>query len=493
LALLQEEAVEPTRRRDVRRLDGFSFTKPPTAKGPLPLPPPPARAGAQPVPDDKKPQDDRHLLPRSSSLEDKFQSLRSYRKAEGQCIRCGERWRPGHKCAPVMQLHALQEVWNLCQDEFDMSECSANEEVSSVTTEENAPAQLFLLMSASATSGNASVRSMQFTGSIEGHDILILVDSGSSHSFIDSSVAAQLLGVCAMPSTISVQVANGSSVPCSQEIPMAVWTVQGYEFHSNLKVLPLGSYDMILGMDWLEAFSPMKVHKTQKWISIPYGPTQVLLQGQLPDSDAGAVVQVFHIASDAAAPAQLAVHPSVQLLLDEFSAVFAEPQSLPPRRACDHTIPLIPGAQPVSVRPYRYAPALKTEIETQVTEMLQSGLIRPSTSAFSSPVLLVRKKDGKWRFCVDYRLLNALTIKSKFPIPVIDELLDELSHASWFSVLDLHAGFNQIRLAPGEEHKTAFQTHWGHFEFSVMSFGLTGAPNTIQGAMNTTLHPVDES
>jgi hypothetical protein len=122
--------------------------------------------------------------------------------------------------------------------------------------------------------------------------------------------------------------------------------------------------------------------------------------------------------------------------------------------------------------------------------MLQSGLIQPSTSAFSSPVLLVRKKDGGWRLCVDYRMLNALTVKSKFPIPVIDELLDELSHASWFSVLDLRAGFNQIRLAPGEEHKTAFQTHWGQFEYTIMSFGLTGAPNTFQGAMNTTLHPL---
>lgn len=87
-------------------------------------------------------------------------------------------------------------------------------------------------------------------------------------------------------------------------------------------------------------------------------------------------------------------------------------------------------------------------------------------------------------------MLNALTVKSKSPIPVIDELLDELSSARWFSCLDLRTGFNQICLAPGEEHKTAFQTHWGHFEFTIMVFGLTGAPNTFQGAMNTTLKPL---
>lgn len=120
--------------------------------------------------------------------------------------------------------------------------------------------------------------------------------------------------------------------------------------------------------------------------------------------------------------------------------------------------------------------------------MLQSGLIQPSTSSFSLVVLLVRKKDNSWRFCVDYRMLNSLTVKSKFPILVVDELLDELSQAQWFTCLDLRAGFNQIRLAHGEEYKTAFQTHWGQFKFTVMSFGLTGAPNTFQGAMNSTLH-----
>jgi transposase InsO family protein len=122
--------------------------------------------------------------------------------------------------------------------------------------------------------------------------------------------------------------------------------------------------------------------------------------------------------------------------------------------------------------------------------MLQSGLIQPSRSPFSSAVLLVKKKDGSFRFCVDFQQLNAITAKSKYPVPVIEELLDELTGASWFSSLDLTAGYHQIRLRPGEEPKTAFQTHSGHYEFRVMAFGLSGAPATFLKAMNTTLHPL---
>ena len=122
-------------------------------------------------------------------------------------------------------------------------------------------------------------------------------------------------------------------------------------------------------------------------------------------------------------------------------------------------------------------------------EILSQGLILHSHSSFSSPVLLVRKKDGGYRFCVDFRHLNALTLKSKFPVPVFDQLMDELAHARWFSTLDLRASFHQILLREGEEFKTAFQTHLGQYEFRVMAFGLTGAPGTFQGAMNTTLAP----
>jgi hypothetical protein len=349
--------------------------------------------------------------------------------------------------------------------------------------------QLFLALSKEATSGCEGPRTMRLQGSIMGVPVMLLVDSGSSHTFINQSLLPYLNHLQTQTIDVQVQVASGEVLHCDRILKHVSWAVNDCTFTTDMKVLPLGHFDVILGMDWLEVFSPMQVHWKHKWLALPYQGATAILQGITLAIPEEIIVHICSIVDPTPLPAD-SVRPEVAVILEEFAMVFQPLSQLPPKRACDHVIPLIPGAKSVHIRPYKYPPSLKDEIEKQVADMLHKGIIQPSTSAFSSPILLVRKKDGSWRFCIDYRYLNAMTLKSKLPIPMFDELMDELAKAKWFSSLDLNSGYHQIGLKKGEAYKTTFQTHFGLFEFNVMTFGLCGAPGTFQGAMNCTLAPL---
>ena len=439
LAALQEEVGDSFCRREFRCPDPPQPPKP-ASRGPLPLPAP--LRPAPPLPTQAADRRGVEASRAESSLEARAAALRTYRRAMGLCYKCGEKWSRDHSCAATVQLHVVQELWELFQLDDDLPELQSDMEAPSD--------HLFLAISKAAVNGISAARTVRFSGSIQHIPVSILVDSGSSTSFISCQLAAQLSGVQKLQAPVPVQVADGSTLSCTSVLAQAQWFIGEVSFQFDLKVLPLTAYDIIICMDWLEAFSPMTVHWQQKWMQISYEGQSIILQGELPVQLDNLLIQVCVLTDSVVQQSELSLLPlDIRLLVDQFGELFEEPSELPPSRACDHDIPMIPGARPVNIRPYRYPPALRDEIEKQVADMLQKGLMQPSSSSFSSPILLVKKKDGSYRFCVDFRHLNALTMKSKFPVPVFDQLMDELASASWFSNFDLWAGFHQILLKPG--------------------------------------------
>ncbi|GJP66287.1 hypothetical protein CLOP_g23177 [Closterium sp. NIES-67] len=182
----------------------------------------------------------------------------------------------------------------------------------------------------------------------------------------------------------------------------------------------------------------------------------------------------------------------IKELLKEFQDILPDdlPNELPPYRTHQHEIVEEPGSKPTFRAPYRLSPTELTDMKKKIEYLLAKGLIRPSTSPYGAPVLFTPKPDGSLRMCIDYRALNKQTIKNKYPIPRIDDLLDQLRGAMVFSKVDLRSEYWQIRMADNSIHKTAFRTRYGSYEYLVMPFGLTNAPATFQAEMNHILRPL---
>ncbi|GKE82411.1 putative nucleotidyltransferase, ribonuclease H [Tanacetum coccineum] len=175
------------------------------------------------------------------------------------------------------------------------------------------------------------------------------------------------------------------------------------------------------------------------------------------------------------------VPKAIERVLEEFKDVMPKelPKNLPPRREVDHTIELETGSKPPAKAPYRMPPPKLEELRKQLQELMDAEYIRPSKAPYGVPVLFQRKKDGSLRMCIDYQALNKVTIKNKYPIPLIVDLFDQLRKARYFTKLDLRMGYYQVRIAEGDEAKTTCVTRYGSYEFLVMTFGLTNAPATF--------------
>ncbi|XP_070660499.1 uncharacterized protein [Malus domestica] len=379
------------------------------------------------------------------------------------------------------------------------------------TDVDDAPPEL-LVMSLSkfafyGTTDKQSVQTMKVDGMVLGQSVKILLDSGSTHNFIYSRLLKKWGRQAQSTQAFEVMIANGGIARSSSYCRDTAFCLGGYNCVVDIYSLPLGGCDVVLRVQWLSSVSPvlwdfqlltMEFYANAQHYKLTHNPpTAPLIQEvslqhldkEFSNSHLG--LFLYSMEGQSLHYSTLSPQQSHELneLLGAFEDIFVLPSKLPPSRGHDHHIPLVLGAKPLNLRPYHYGPMQKTKIEQTVQELLNSRFIRPSHSPFSFPVLLVKKKEGTWRMCIDYRELNALTVKDKYPILLIDDLLDELFGAVYFSKLDLRSGYHQILISPEDVDKTAFRTHEGHYEFLVMPFGLTNALATFQNLMNDLFKP----
>ncbi|XP_074346704.1 uncharacterized protein LOC141685510 [Apium graveolens] len=425
------------------------------------------------------------------------------KRAKGLCYRCDAKWSIGHRCQK-------KELSVLLIEEEDESEGEEGDNLPSPTEEVTTEVSL------NSVIGLTNPKTMKLKGSIGEYEVVVLIDPGATHNFVSLELVKEL-GIPVEPTgSFGVCLGNGDSVQgdgmCRK---VRLQLKGGIEVVSDFLPLGLGNSDVILGVQWLETLGVVMTDWKKQEMTYNIQGKPVTLVGDpslirsrislkamiksLKKIGGGFVVECRQMEALELQQAEKVRSQSsgevtkesmfLTDILQRHAKVFEEPKGLPPKRNHEHAIRLKGGSEPVGVRPYRYPQCQKDEIERLIKDMLAAGIIKPSTSPFSSPVLLVKKKDGSWRFCVDYRALNKETIPDKYPIPVIDELLDELSGAFVFSKIDLKAGYHQIRVQEEDTHKTAFRTHDEHYEFLVMPFGLTNAPATFQSLMNDVFRP----
>ncbi|GKE15868.1 putative mitochondrial protein [Tanacetum coccineum] len=390
------------------------------------------------------------------------------KRAKNLCFYCDEKFVPGHKCSG--QLFSLE----ICADVSNSEVCELEELLEEPVMHNFQETMVDTpVISLDALTGKSTYKTMRVKAYVGKHTVHSLIDSGSTHTFLDFRVAKKL--GCKLKATcpIEVSVANGQIMNSSYECKGFKWNLQGVEFTSDVLILPLGGCEMVLGVQWSSILGDIRWNFRNLVLDFVYNNKRMVLRG----THKAALQWMSGKRHTKAAKSSQA--DQGQLLCVYLNTLQQ-----------DHIIPLLPNTLPINILPYKYPPNQKDAVEAMVTELIESGVIRDSQSPYSSLIILVKKKDGIWRMCVDYRQLNKYTVKDKFPIPLVEELLDELHGAHFFSKLDLRSRYHQIRMHEDDIGKTAFRTHEGHYEFLVMPFSLTNAPSTFQSLMNTHLQLV---
>ncbi|GJY33497.1 putative reverse transcriptase domain-containing protein [Tanacetum coccineum] len=332
------------------------------------------------------------------------------------------------------------------------------------------------------------------------HLAKVLFDSGADKSFISIFVASKLNSPSIIIDTFyDIEMADGNLVSTNTVIKGCTLTLLNQPFEIDLMPIKLGSFDVVIGMDWLSKYHA-KILCDEKVVHIPINGETLIIRGDQSKTrlnliscikteryiSRGCQVFMIQVMEKKSDEKRLEDIPVVK----EFSDVFPKDlPGLPPVRQVEFQIDLIPGAAPVARTPYRLAPSEMQELSNQLQELADRGFIRPSTSPWGAPVLFVKKKDGSFRMCIDYRELNKLTIKNRYPLPRIDDLFDQLQGSSVYSKIDLRSGYHQLRVRDEDIPKTAFRTRYGHYEFQVMPFGLTNAPAVFMDLMNRVCKP----
>ncbi|GJQ92652.1 putative reverse transcriptase domain-containing protein [Tanacetum coccineum] len=306
------------------------------------------------------------------------------------------------------------------------------------------------------------------------HLARVLFDSGADKSFISTSLVSMLnIPPITIDTFYDIEMADGNLVITNTVIQGCTLTLLNQSFEIDLMPIKLGSFDVVIGMDWLSKYHA-KILCDEKVVHIPIDDETLIIRGdritEKKKSDEKRLEDIPEVI--------------------EFLEVFPEDlHGLPSVRQIEFQIDLIPGAAPVARAPYRLAPSEMQELSNQLQKLLDRGFIRPSTSPWGAPILFVKKKDGSFRMCIDYRELNKLTVKNRYPLPRIDDLFDQLQGLSVYLKIDLRSGYHQLRVRHEDILKTAFRTRYGHYEFQVMPFGLTNAPTVFMDLMNRVCKP----